>query len=782
MTPHSPGNRLADEPSLYLRQHAANPVDWWPWCDEAIAEARRRDVPILVSIGYATCYWCHVMERETFEDPAAAEILNAQVVPIKVDREQRPDLDDIHMAACQVFTRLTEGRASGGWPLNAFLHPHTLEPFFVGTYFPPKPMHGRPAFTGVVTTLCEAWHTRRTEVDEQASRIGTLVRHELAAGGVPAPIDRSLASLAIEGLLRVHDENEGGFGGAPKFPQPVYLDLLLAAEDREPLAVVAARRTLDRISIGGIHDQLGGGIHRYAVDSTWTVPHFEKMLYDQAQLASTLAETLTRHPDAWLERLLRRLIGYLEREMTEPDGCFRSAQDAEVDAREGGSFIWTPDEIRKAIRESGEPANQAEELLAFALAVFGFDRGPNFRDPHHPEARPANVLRLADRPEAIAASMGMPPGAFIERLDRVCDVLLDARDRRPQPATDTKVIAAWNGLAIRGIVDAGVALGDEHMISLAGRAADAVLTRLGPVEALRRTAEGDRSTGPAFLDDHAMLADGLLALHAATGDARRLTQAKAIVEAARRRFLDDATGIWFETAAERTDLIVRHCQIVDGAVPSGGGTMMRVLASLAECSDDPRPLDDLHRFLAAVSGTIREHPAGAIRAILSLRTLSERAPDRARMLAGSPTPDAEGDESSPERGEDGVRARLHPERSPHAAVLRLNIPAGRHILAHGQATADTALANLDLEVVTGGSIDPGWPEGRPWRDGLLVHTGLVEVPVRIHRDDPTQPVVIVARWQTCDERRCFRPREVEFAIRPKDWPEDWTEETGADDS
>ena len=280
-----PPNRLAGESSPYLLQHARNPVDWWPWSPEAIAEARRRDVPILVSIGYSTCYWCHVMERESFEDAEVAAFLNENFLPIKVDREQRPDVDDIYMTACQIYTQLTEGRPSGGWPLNAFLDPNSLEPFVVGTYFPRESMQGRPSFQDLLSSLSFAWRDRRAEVEAQANRIGALIRTQLDAEATTAPLTRSLVEDAVAALLRYHDDAEGGFGGAPKFPQPVYLEFLFAVGGDRPEVAAVIRRTLDRMAVGGIHDQVAGGFHRYAVDGTWTVPHFEKMLYDNGQLA-----------------------------------------------------------------------------------------------------------------------------------------------------------------------------------------------------------------------------------------------------------------------------------------------------------------------------------------------------------------------------------------------------------------------------------------------------------------------------------------------------------------
>ena len=336
-----PGSRLASCGSPYLQQHAGNPVDWWPWSPEAIEAARRRDVPIFLSIGYSTCYWCHVMARESFEDPATAAIMNTSFVNVKVDREERPDVDEIYMTACQAFTRLTEGRGSGGWPLSVFLEPRSLKPFFVGTYFPPTPAFGRASFSQILSGLSAAWQDRRGEVVAQSTHLGDLVLEELAAhSSEPASIDASLLDRAADGLRSFEDREHGGFGGAPKFPQPVYLRLLEAASQTRPALVSAVDRALEAMSLGGLFDHVGGGFHRYAVDATWTVPHFEKMLYDNGQLAKALAASLGRRGDGFLSRTLRRTLEWMLREMR-VDGGLAAALDAETDAREGRSYLWT---------------------------------------------------------------------------------------------------------------------------------------------------------------------------------------------------------------------------------------------------------------------------------------------------------------------------------------------------------------------------------------------------------------------------------------------------------
>ena len=386
-------NRLAEETSPYLLQHAYNPVDWYPWGEEAFAAARQRNVPIFLSIGYSTCYWCHVMERESFEKPEVAKIMNRDFVCIKVDREQRPDVDEIYMTACQVYTRVTTGRASGGWPLSLFLDPTTLKPFFAGTYFPPEPGFGKPSFTQLLAGVHDSWGTQRATLEEQSNQVAMMVTRELETQAGVQPLGASLGARAVSGLMSYHDKINGGFGGAPKFPQPVYLELMIAGGWDRPEVQQAVRKTLDAMAIGGIYDHVGGGFHRYAVDADWTVPHFEKMLYDNGQLASLYADVYQRTGDEFYAEVVRGILDYVLREMTAPDGAFLSAQDAEVNAREGGSYIWLPEEIREALG-----AQDHAQDIDFTMEVYGLAGGSNFKDPHHQDAPPANVLRFKDRP------------------------------------------------------------------------------------------------------------------------------------------------------------------------------------------------------------------------------------------------------------------------------------------------------------------------------------------------------------------------------------------------
>jgi uncharacterized protein YyaL (SSP411 family) len=584
------GNALAAETSPYLLQHAFNPVAWRPWGEAAIREARERDVPLFVSIGYSTCHWCHVMERESFESEAVAERLNRDFVPVKVDREERPDVDEVYMTACQAFTRLTEGRASGGWPLSAWVDPHSLQPFWVGTYFPPVAMHGRPSFTHMLERLAAAWRERREEVDAQAGRIGAAIRAELEPAGAndEAVSFRTLAEQAAAALVGYADFTHGGFGGAPKFPQPPFLSLVEAFGGEQGKRVTDA--ALEAMVLGGIHDQVGGGFHRYAVDASWTVPHFEKMLYDQALLLPFLARRAAAG-DALHRHAAERLVAFLDREMTEPDGTFRSALDAEAGGREGEPYAWTAEAFRGAFgADEAALRDGAERLYGMAL-------GPNFRDPHHEDAPPMRVLRIERRADSLAA--------MAER-DRFDAALLGARSGRPQPAIDDKVIAAWNGLMVAGLAEAGESLGRRDWIARAERALAATLARLGPVGSLKRTARaGVTAPIAAQLEDV-----GALSLAAATLGEKGL--ARSLLDLAERDFAAPGGG-WFDAPLDTgpAALFVRARSLSDGAVPAGNTLLVAALVRLLRTSPDAELAARLGRAARAFAPTIAANPTGS---------------------------------------------------------------------------------------------------------------------------------------------------------------------------
>ncbi len=620
--PDRPANRLAGTQSPYLLQHAHNPVDWWPWGAEAIAEARRRQVPLFVSIGYSTCYWCHVMERESFESVMAAGVLNEACVPVKVDREQRPDVDELMMTACQVFTQLTEGRSSGGWPLNVFLDPETLEPFFCGTYFPPQPAFGRPSFVDLVRAVDGAWKSDRAGMAEQAKRIADTVRRQMAlpaAGAVDdaATLGSTDTAEQVGGaLLRMADPTNGGFGGAPKFPTPPYPRFLMDAGG--PALEQVVRRTLDAMAIGGLFDQVGGGFHRYTVDATWTVPHFEKMLYDNGQLASLYADAFRRWRDPFHAETARRTCEYVIREMVGEGGRFLSAQDAEVDAREGANYVWTPEEARAALEAAGCGAD-----WAFAAWLYGLDGAANFKDPHHADAPAVHVLRLSARPDALAREMGIMDAEFAARRTRVDAALLAARSLRRQPGTDDKTIAAWSGLMAEGMADAGAALGEPAFLDAAARAASFVLVQMRGVDgALRRTWRGGTASVDGFLEDYACMANACLALADATGGPHWRGEARTLLAAAEARFLDPLSGAWFDTVDGAADLFVRVRSVDDGAVPSGTASILRAMVRLGLAERDAAMLNRAGRAIAAIAPALREQPVASSGTVLAARALA----------------------------------------------------------------------------------------------------------------------------------------------------------------
>ena len=764
-------NRLARETSPYLLQHAHNPVDWWAWGEEAFGEARRRGVPIFLSIGYSTCYWCHVMERESFEDPGTAALMNELFVCVKVDREERPEVDDLYMAATQIMT------GSGGWPMSVFLEPETLRPFWCGTYFPPEPAHGRPSFSQVLRGMSAVWNDRREEALEQAARLAEAVEEHLGAGVSPARLGAAEVASAVSSLLRLFDRTEGGFGGAPKFPQAAYLVFLLDARDAvdgESRGAIdhALRFTLDRMAAGGLFDQVGGGFHRYCVDATWTVPHFEKMLYDNAQLASVYARAATLYDDAFYRRIARRTLEYVLREMTGDHGGFFSAQDAEVDHREGLNYLWTIEQIRGAL-----PTSEAD----FAISAYGLDRGANFLDPHHPEDGPKNVLRLEGRPETVAARMGLTEAEFLERLDRVNAALLGARAEREQPGLDDKVLSAWNGMMIAAMVEGGEALGEARFLDAGERAAGFLLTAMrGADGRLLRSHRDGRSLHDGGLEDHAWAIVGLLALHdAGRGEGLYFRGARELAGVVHAAFvLED--GAYADVAGGRSDLFVRARSTYDGATPSGAGVMVHALLGLHAADPDGPWLDRALTQLGTMSGVVARQAVGSVnatRAVLRVLSLEDGASAWLAFGEDAPTP-AGSSARVVEIYADTDRVVVR-EDEPAEIVLGFRIMGGYHILA-AEAVAEgssiTGLAPLRVGLVSGGGVAvyAEYPEGEAYgaafvgRDELRVHTGEIRLRVAIEKAEGVgagagAPMLGVT-FQACDDSACLAPATVRLGV------------------
>jgi len=536
------GNRLADEASPYLLQHAHNPVDWFPWGPDALAKAREEDKPIFLSIGYAACHWCHVMERESFEDEGTAAFLNRHFVAIKVDREERPDIDGIYMDAVQAMT------GQGGWPLSAFLTPDG-RPFYAGTYFPPEPRGGMPSFMQVLSGIVSTWREDRDRVLEQAGRVTQAIEQAGRAEGSPEPLTDTVTSQAMERLIASFDRRWGGFGGAPKFPQPMSLEfcLRMAVRGRDD-ALEIVTTTLDRMAQGGIHDHVGGGFSRYSTDATWHVPHFEKMLYDNAQLALLYTRASQVSEREEYRRVARDTLDYLLREMQHPEGGFYSSQDADSEGVEGRFFTWSWDELVELV---GEPVASA----------FGATPEGNWDG--------TNVLWRAEPQSS-------------RELDDARRTLFHRREQRVKPGTDDKVLTAWNGLAIRAFAEAGRAFDVPAYVDAATRCAEFLLGNLRhPGGRLLRGWRDGTAGGTGFIDDYALLSSGLLTLYETTFELRWFVEAKRLANEMLELFLDDGRGGFFQTGIDAEELVVRPKDLYDNAVPSGNSAAAEALLRLS---------------------------------------------------------------------------------------------------------------------------------------------------------------------------------------------------------
>ena len=582
-------NRLAQETSPYLLQHANNPVDWFPWGPDALARAKLLDRPIFLSIGYAACHWCHVMERESFEDARLAEYLNARFVAIKVDREERPDLDQVYMAAVQSMT------GSGGWPMSVFLTPDG-RPFYGGTYFPDQPRHGMPSFHQVLEGVDRAWREQRDQVEEAGSRLvaGLVKQQQLEAAPADAGPTSDLLDAATAGIEASFDAANGGWGGAPKFPQPMTIEYLLrrhlATGDERTLAV--ALRSLEAMADGGVHDQLGGGFHRYSTDARWLVPHFEQMLYDNAQLARVYTHAWALTGDARWRAVATGTVDYLLRELTTVDGAFAASQDADTDHVEGLTFTWRATEIR--------------EVLGDAAALFATAYGVT--DDGNWEG--VTILSRVRDDDALADVYGLTAAEVSDRLAEAGALLLARRSQRAQPARDDKALAAWNGLAIAALADAGRSFEEPRYVAAAVRAAEAIVGGLLSADGvLGRSWKDGRATGSGVLEDYADLADGLLALYEATFDERWFTTAAALADRILARFTDPAGG-FFDTADDHERLVTRPKDVQDNAVPSGNAMATTVLLRLAALTGEGRYRDAAERAMRTVSQFVDRYPTG----------------------------------------------------------------------------------------------------------------------------------------------------------------------------
>ncbi len=645
-------NRLARETSPYLLQHAKNPVDWYAWGPEALARSRAEDKPIFLSIGYSACHWCHVMERESFENEATAALMNEHFVCIKVDREERPDLDEIYMKAVQAMT------GGGGWPMSVWLTPE-LEPFYGGTYFPPTRLYGRASFPEILASLTRAWSGDRPGLVAAGKRMREHLQKESSAT-TRAEISAQALELSRSMLADNFDPLWGGFGGAPKFPHALDLRLCLRhhLRTRDPAVLTMVTLTLDRMAEGGMYDQLGGGFHRYSTDAQWLIPHFEKMLYDNALLVPAYLEAFQLTGDVDYARVARECCAWALREMTTAEGAFASAQDADSEGEEGRFFAWTPSQIVAVL---------GEKLGGQACVWYGVTPEGNFEHG-------ASALWRHESAQKVAAQLGIPLAALEPAMVEARNRLFAAREKRVHPNTDDKVLVAWNGLMISALAQTSQVLGDERHLNAARRAAEYVLTHMRqPDGALFATARAGRAHLNAYLDDYAFFVQGLLDLYETDFDQRWIRHALELSQIVADRFEDQENGGFFTTSNDHERLIARLKSPQDGALPSGNGVQALNLLRLAEWTGRVDLADGAGRALLSMGQLVNRFPAAFSQLLCAVDFLA--AGPREIVIAG-------------EANSPAVRAMLEKVR---ATFLPQKVVA----LAH--TGADTALMPLLAE-------------------------------------------------------------------------------------
>lgn len=638
----SPTNRLNNETSPYLLQHAMNPVDWYPWGEEAIQRARDEDRPIFLSIGYSACHWCHVMEHESFENSEIAAVMNLRFVNIKVDREERPDIDQIYMSAVQLMT----GR--GGWPMSVFLTPE-LQPFYGGTYFPPGPRMGMPGFQDILVKVSEIWSERREELLDSAAKLTEAVANLAVPTWDESELNESLLQSAVRALIGASDRDEGGFGAAPKFPHAMDLRVLLRAwkrfGDDEVLGIVTL--TLDKMAGGGIYDQLGGGFHRYSTDHRWLAPHFEKMLYDNALLASCYLEGYQATGHADYARVVRETLDYVLREMTQPAGGFYSTQDADSEGVEGKFFVWSASEILDLLG--------AEDAGVFNES---YDVSPNGN------WEGTNILNRPVPLEQVAARHGKTADELAEVLAGCRQTLFEARAKRIAPARDDKVLVSWNGLMIAALSQAGAVLNESRYLEAAVAAADFVLEQMTDESGrLLHSYQDGRARFNAYLDDYACFMDGLVELYQATFQPRFLDAALSLSDTMIQQFHGLGQGGFFYTSHDHEQLIARQKDAQDGATPSGNSMAATALLKLSRLCGRSDLEEIATRTLELFSGMITRHSMSAGQSLIALDFLL--GPTREIVVVDGAEPD----------GGDALLQTLHESFLPSKVVARQGVSA-----------------------------------------------------------------------------------------------------------
>ncbi|MGY6277982.1 DUF255 domain-containing protein [Methylomonas sp. MgM2] len=734
-------NKLIDSSSPYLLQHAHNPVDWYPWGEEAFAKARNENKPILLSIGYSTCYWCHVMEREVFENPEVAKVMNQSVVSIKIDREQRPDLDEIYMTATQIMTQ------RGGWPNNVFVTPD-LKPFFAGTYFPPAD------FTSVVRQIHDLWTRDQALIEAQADRLASAIaqikRQENETGGNfagPQEIDALVRHYAD-----YYDNRLGGFYQAPKFPNEVALLFLLDAyrlTDNKP-ALDMVRGTLEAMAQGGIHDPVGGGFHRYATDAQWRIPHFEKMLYNQALLGRAYTEIYALSNWSEARAVAEGIFDFTLRQMTLKDGGFCSALDAETDAVEGAYYAWTEKELHEALDK---------ESYAWLMDHYGLAAIPEIPGHKHTDGK---VLYLKQALAAIAKAGGQPYEDAIARQQSVMAALRKVRDKRKLPYVDDKIVTAWNGLMIDALARAGQVMGKAEYTRAAGRAADFLLANLQKNDStFYRTWRNGKAEIAAYFEDYAFLIQGLVSTYRATEDDKYLHAAKALVVRVGMLFLDaEHGGYYFTDGSER--LLVRTKNALDSALPSGNAVMAHALLDLYEVTGNPEWKQQAEGLLKAFGQPVKDNPRGYVHMMHALLRLIRLTPEQQESQRPIEPPARE------EAAETKTHVRVSVSVSGRTGnsltvTAALDIAEGWHINANPASLDFLIPTAVDVRESSGKArVKPAYPEALAMTTPLgqiKVYKGELRIPVQVTLPGDVENLRLIVRAQACKEAICLAPSD-----------------------
>jgi uncharacterized protein YyaL (SSP411 family) len=757
-------NRLAKENSPYLQQHAHNPVDWYPWGDEAFAKAKKENKLIFLSIGYSSCHWCHVMERESFNNPEVAKLLNDSFVCIKVDREERPDIDQIYMTALHALGN------NGGWPLSMFLMPDG-RPIVGGTYWPPedreiegKKVLGFKSLLGVTTKFQKE---RPQDLEEQAKNLADATRQSLdqaAPGKALVQLDRKLVFNAVTDVLEEFDEVHGGFGNprkafrGTKFPMPSYLELLLIEGKRENNNDILAKvdLTLEKMARGGIYDQLGGGFHRYSTERTWTVPHFEKMLYDNAQLVEVYSRAFAVQPKPIYRRVVEETLDFVIRNLTSPEGAFYSSLDADSEGEEGRFYVWMPKDL--------ESAGLTKEELQLARTVYGIDQGTNFEDKY-------SILVLK-KPLEDAESRA--------KLSVARQKLLAVRSKRPKPFLDTKVLTAWNGQMIAGFAVAGEVFKEPKYTTVAAKTADFILKTMKTKDGrlLRSYMPKKDDSGGArlngYLDDYAFLAHGLLALHQATGDRRWLVEAHDLTDTMLKLFADEKNGGFFYTAHDHEKLFARAKDQFDGAQPCGNSVAARNLMELAKRTGEKKYREQAEKTLQTFAANLKSSPTSLTEMVIALSEFIDLPQGKPPVESKKPTPT----DDKATKSESVVKVTAAADKADvsgkQVVTITLEIEKDWHTYAN--PVENDMLEPVQTEVKIAGknkpkTIEVKYPKGKkvidPAAGDYSSYEGKIEIKATVERpNDDREPLEVSVKFIACSEKlkQCLLPANLKLTV------------------